>query len=211
MTFKLPTIYPITDRQISGLSHLEQAKRFVRGGSRFIQLREKDLGSHEFYDAAAKTVEFASTSGTTIIINDRVDIAIAAGAAGVHLGQDDMPPEKVRALLGDKAVIGYSTHTIEQAKSAAVLPVDYIAIGPIFHTNTKADADAVVGLDGIRRVRDVIGELPLVAIGGININEIASVLEAGADSVAMIGAILGNGDIDLQIKSLIARFSKHSA
>ncbi len=209
MTFKLPTIYPITDRGIAGITHLEQAMRLVDGGARFIQLREKNGSSREFFDAAVETVEFARTHSVSIIINDRVDIALAANAAGVHLGQDDMPPEKARALLGDKPIIGYSTHTLEQAIHAATLPVDYIAIGPIFPTRTKADPNAVVGLDGIRRVHEVTGEIPLVAIGGIGVGQVADVLAAGADSVAMISAIIGDAaKITQTFRDLAERFGE---
>ncbi|MBK6722945.1 MAG: thiamine phosphate synthase [Acidobacteria bacterium] len=207
VTFKLPTIYPITDRQISGLTHLEQARRLVNGGARLIQLREKVGSSREFFDAAVQTIEYANAHRVSIIINDRVDIAIAANAAGVHLGQNDMPPEKARALLGDKSIIGYSTHTLEQARLAATLPVTYIAFGPVFATTTKADPDAVVGLDGVRRVREAIGDIPLVAIGGINVDSIEDVLSAGADSVAMISAVIGNAaNITATLLDLNERF-----
>ncbi len=207
MTFKLPTIYPITDRQISGLTHLEQARRLVNGGARLIRLREKVGSSREFFDAAVQTIEYANAHRVSIIINDRVDIAIAANAAGVHLGQNDMPPEKARALLGDKSIIGYSTHTLEQARLAATLPVTYIAFGPVFATTTKADPDAVVGLDGVRRVREAIGDIPLVAIGGINVDSIEDVLSAGADSVAMISAVIGNAaNITATLLDLNERF-----
>ena len=209
MTFKLPTIYPITDRQISGLTHLEQARRLVNGGARLIQLREKVGSSREFFDAAVQTIEYANAHRVSIIINDRVDIAIAANAAGVHLGQNDMAPEKARALLGDKSIIGYSTHTLEQARLAATLPVTYIAFGPVFATTTKADPDAVVGLDGVRRVREAIGDIPLVAIGGINVDSIEDVLSAGADSVAMISAVIGNAaNITATLLDLNERFAR---
>lgn len=209
MTFKLPTIYPITDRQISGFTHFEQARRLIDGGARLIQLREKVGSSREFFDAAVQTIEYANAHGVSIIINDRVDIALSAKVAGVHLGQSDMPPEKARVLLGDEAIIGYSTHTLEQARRAATLPVNYIAFGPIFATKTKVDPDAVVGLDGVRRVREAIGHIPLVAIGGINIDSIEDVLAAGADSVAMISAIIGNAaNISATLLDLNERFAR---
>lgn len=209
MIFKLPTIYPITDRQISGLSHFEQARRLTDGGASLIQLREKYGSSREFFDAAVETIEYANKHGVSIIINDRVDIALAASAAGVHLGQDDMPPEKARALLGDTAVIGYSTHTLEQARHAATLPVNYIAFGPVFPTKTKVNPDAVVGLDSVHRVREVIGDLPLVAIGGIDIDNAEGVISAGADSVAMISAIISDTEnITAALLDLAQRFAR---
>ena len=207
MTFKLPTIYPITDRHVSGLSHFEQAKRLIDGGARFIQLREKMGSSREFFDAAVQTIEYANEHHVSIIINDRVDIAIAVNAAGVHLGQDDMSPDKARLLLGAKAIIGYSTHTLEQARHAATLPINYIAFGPVFATKTKVDPDAVVGLDGVRRIREVIGDILLVAIGGIDIDNAEGVLSAGADSVAMISAIIADAkNITATLLDLKERF-----
>ncbi len=131
-----------------------------------------------------------------MIINDRVDIALALGAPGVHLGQDDLPPEAARKLLGDEAIIGYSTHNVAQAIAAANLPIDYIAIGPIFETGTKKNPDPVVGLDGLRAVRDAIGDRALVAIGGITVENAPSVIEAGANSVAVISALLSGDPLD---------------
>ena len=125
----------------------------------------------------------------SIIINDRADIALALRADGVHLGQDDLPPDAGRRLLGADAIIGFSTHNPVQAKLAAQLPVSYVAIGPIFATNTKCNPDAIVGIEGLRRVRDAVGDIALVAIGGITIENAAAVISAGADAVAVIGAL----------------------
>lgn len=188
-SFRLPPLYPITDTQISGLSHAEQVALFAEGGATVVQLREKRATALEFYEAAKAALAVANERRVQLIINDRVDIALAVGAAGVHLGQDDLPPEIARRLLGDAAVIGYSTHSVEQALIAASLPIDYLAIGPIFATSTKENPDPVVGLDGLRAVRETIGSLPLVAIGGITHANSAEVLAAGADSVAMISGL----------------------
>src|SRR5688500_5591421 len=128
------------------------------------------------------------------MINDRVDIALAVGADGVHLGQDDLPPEEARKILGEKAIIGFSTHSPEQARDALKMPVDYIAIGPVFSTSTKIDPDPVVGLDGVCSVRRLLGDFPLVAIGGITLDNAASVIAAGADSLALIKDILRDAD-----------------
>jgi thiamine-phosphate pyrophosphorylase len=185
----IPRIYPITDTRVSGLSHLEQVKLLVDGGASFIQLREKVATSREFYAAAVECIAFARPLGVKIIINDRVDIALVTGADGVHLGQDDMPPEAARRVLGDKAIIGYSTHSVEQAIGAADMPVDYIAIGPVFGTTTKENPDPVVGLEGLAAVRSAIGDMPLVAIGGITEANISNVIAAGATSAAMISGL----------------------
>ena len=186
-------IYPITDIQISGLSHADQVSLLADGGATFIQLREKNLPAIDFYNEALASLVVARQRGITVIINDRVDVALAVGAAGVHLGQDDLPPDAARKLLGDDAIIGYSTHNVSQASAAANLPVDYVAIGPIFPTGTKTNPDPVVGLDGLRAVRYAIGDIPLVAIGGITESNAAAVIEAGADSVAVITALLSGG------------------
>jgi thiamine-phosphate pyrophosphorylase len=147
-----------------------------------------------FYDDAVRAVELARNAGVTILINDRVDIALMTGAGGVHLGQDDLPPAEARRILGSDAVVGFSTHSVEQALLATDLPVDYIVIGPIFETATKANPDPVVGLEGLMAVRKAV-DVPLVAIGGINGETLISVLAAGADSIAMIGALYDRNDI----------------
>jgi thiamine-phosphate pyrophosphorylase len=183
-------LYPITDVRISGLSHAEQVARFSAGGATLIQLREKYLSPREFYGEAEAALRVAHSRGARLIINDRVDIALALHADGVHLGRDDLSPSLARRLLGEGALIGFSTHNVEQAHAAADMPVDYIAIGPIFSTATKADPDPVVGLDGLRRVREVIGGIPLVAIGGITAQNAPKVISAGADAVAVISALL---------------------
>lgn len=200
---QLPTIYPITDTRLSGLSHTEQVRRLVAGGATLIQLREKTLSPRDFYEDASSAVGIAHSAGATILINDRVDIAIATGADGVHLGRDDMPVEAARRLLGLSAVIGYSTHSVDQAIAAAKMPVDYVAVGPVFATKTKGDTAPVVGLDGIRAVRRAIGKLPLVAISGIDEDNFIEVHAAGADSAAMIAAVV-TGDIEQNVRRLLA-------
>jgi thiamine-phosphate pyrophosphorylase len=194
MSFELPKLYPITDRRLSGLSHAEQVARLCDGGARLVQLREKRLSPREFYQEAGEALRVARARGVKLIINDRADIALALGADGVHLGQDDMPPEAARTLLGEGAVIGFSTHNVEQAIAAARLPVDYIAIGPVFATTSKQNPDPQVGLEGARRVREAVGCVPLVAIGGVTRENAPAVLASGADSVAVISALLDPED-----------------
>lgn len=194
MKFEIPKLYPITDMRISGLSHAEQVSRLADGSSVFIQLREKHKTPREFYEEAKDALAVARERKIKIIINDRVDITLALKADGVHLGQDDMPPEAARKILGDSAIIGFSTHNTAQAIEAAKLPIDYIAIGPIFGTTTKENPDPIVGLEGLRRVRDAIADFPLVAIGGINQENAAEVFANGANSVAVISALLEKPD-----------------
>jgi len=189
---KLPRIYPLTDVKLSGISHAEQVKLLSLGGASLVQLREKRMPAREFYEQAKEAVAVALSCGVQLLINDRIDVALAVGAHGVHLGQDDMPPEAARRLLGSNAVIGYSTHNIEQAIAATKLPIDYLAIGPIFATTSKSDTAPVLGFDGLRAVRQAIGAIPLVAIGGITSANAADVIAAGADSVAVISALLSN-------------------
>ncbi|HEX7316448.1 MAG TPA: thiamine phosphate synthase [Pyrinomonadaceae bacterium] len=195
MTFELPKLYPITDRRLSGLRHAEQVARLCEGGARVVQLREKALPAREFYAEVLEALRVARGFGARVIVNDRVDVALAAGADGVHVGQDDMPPEAARALLGGEMVLGFSTHGVGQASEAARLPVDYVAIGPVFDTASKEKPDPVVGLEGVRRVRAAVGVgVRLVAIGGVTLERAPSVLAAGADSVAVIGALLNTPD-----------------
>lgn len=186
----LPKIYPITDTRLTGLSHAAQVERLIRGGATFIQLREKHGSPQSFYDEAAAALEIARPAGVKIIINDRVDIALAVRADGVHLGQDDLPPAAARRILGEAAIIGFSTHSVSQAVEAVRLPLDYVAIGPVYATQTKENPDEVVGTKGVRAVREAIGSFPLVAIGGIAPGNAGEVLAAGADSLAVVKSVL---------------------
>jgi thiamine-phosphate pyrophosphorylase len=158
----------------------------------------------QFYEHARSALAVVENAGAQLIINDRVDVAQAVGAHGVHLGQDDMPPDAARRLLGDQAIIGYSTHSVEQARQALSLPIDYIAIGPIFETVSKTDTSPALGLDGLRAVRKEAGNVQLVAIGGISHTNARGVIEAGADSVAIISALLSDpAGITASTRSLI--------
>lgn len=179
-------LYPLTDRRLSGLSHAEQVLQLGEGGATLIQLREKSLSPLEFYREAEAAMCIARTRGVKIVINDRVDIALALNADGVHLGQEDMPPHAARRVLGRDAIIGFSTHNLEQARLAAEMPIDYIAIGPIFATSTKQASDAPLGLEGLRLARKAVGRRPLVAIGGITLENSLEVLTSGADAIAVI-------------------------
>ncbi len=179
---------------MSNLSHLEQTKRLIDGGAKLIQLREKHASPKEFNEQAKKSLELARKYSVKIIINDRIDIALVLGADGVHLGQDDVSPEHARNILGEKAIIGFSTHNLEQAVEAVKFPIDYLAIGPVFTTKTKKNADEVVGLEVIKKVREAIGDFPLVAIGGINSGNFLKVLSAGADSLAIISDLISDAE-----------------
>ena len=194
MSLTLPKIYPITDTLISGLSHAEQIELLAAGGASVIQLREKRASPREFYQSALEAMLTARRLGVQIIINDRVDIAIAVDADGVHLGQDDLPPDRARVLLGAGRIIGFSTHSLEQALAADSAPVDYVAIGPIFQTSTKERPHPIVGLETVSELKRRITK-PLVGIGGITLPTAPSVIEAGADSIAVISDLLSAADI----------------
>jgi len=200
MVFNLPRIYPITDTSISGLSHSEQIERLAAGGATLIQMREKRASPREFYRMALDAMTIATKLGVQIIVNDRVDIAVAVDADGVHLGQDDLPPERARVLLGKSRIIGFSTHSLEQAIAADSAPIDYIAIGPIFNTASKEKPDPVVGASAISAIKPHLKK-PLVAIGGITLDTVSEVIAAGADSVAIISDLLTAKDITQRMRT----------
>lgn len=206
MEFQLPQIYPITDVSITKLSHLEQVKQLITGGAKFIQLREKYASPKEFYESAKEVMDFVRNTEVKIIINDRIDIALAVKADGVHLGQDDLSPASAREILGEDAIIGFSTHDVAQAIDATQFPINYVAIGPIFDTTTKENPDATIGISGLKSIRSAIGDFPLVAIGGIDFENYHAVLENGADSVAIISSILKPAN---QISVNLNKFVKH--
>jgi len=202
VSFRLPKIYPLTDVGLTGLTHAEQVRRLAKGGATLIQLRDKTSGAREFLESARAAVIAARECGVKLIINDRADIAVAVGADGVHLGQDDLPVSAARELLGTKAIIGLSTHSLSQAEAATKLAIDYLALGPVFSTSTKDDTAPELGLTGLTEIRHRIAEFPLVAIGGITVDRALEVLHAGANSLAVISALLRNPD---QITSQTSR------
>ena len=202
----LPKIYPITDTRITQLSHAEQVKKLIKGGAEIIQLREKHASPDDFYRDALEAIKIARAENVKIIINDRIDIALALKANGVHLGQDDLPPIEARKILGENAIIGFSTHNLKQALEAVRFPIDYLAIGPVFATKTKENSDPAVGIEGVKKVREAIGDFPLVAIGGINSDNLLEVLDAGANSAAIISGLLVEADnITENMKRFIAK------
>lgn len=203
MAFKFPAVYPITDVQLSGLSHAEQVARLIAGGATLIQLREKHLAPLDFYHEAAAALRIAKEHNVRLIINDRVDMALALQAHGVHLGQTDMPPQAARSLLGSEAIIGFSTHNLKQLQEANTLPISYVAIGPIFNTSNKTNPDPVVGLSGLRDARALIAQIPLVAIGGITTENARQVMRSGVDSIAMIGGLLACSDVEVQTRRML--------
>jgi thiamine-phosphate pyrophosphorylase len=171
---------------------------------RLLQYRAKNLGAGEMLRTAGQIAGIARQHGAKFFVNDRPDVAYLAGADGVHVGQDDLSVESVRAIVGQDRWVGVSTHNREQFERAVATSADYVAIGPIFATSSKANPDPVVGTELLRRLRPLTKK-PIVAIGGIRLEHAAEVIEAGADSVAVISDILRAADPARQAKQFIAR------
>jgi len=204
-TKHLTGLYAIIDSQaLSGHSHLEVADQLIRGGAKTIQLRDKLRSKDVLLPIAQQLKELCSEHAVLFIMNDYLDLALAAGADGLHLGQKDLPIKEARKLLPIDIILGCSVTTVDQAIAAESDGADYIAVGSIFPTSSKERAK-VVGLERLRQIRQAVG-LPLVAIGGITEDNVAEVLAAGADAVAVISAILGAEDIEEAARQIIARF-----
>jgi len=187
------SLYLVTDRKLAGPRNLlEVVQKAIKGGVTVVQLREKDLSAREFYELGIRTKELLPPD-VPLLIDDRLDLALAIGTDGLHLGQRDLPVEIARKLLGPPAIIGLSVENLSQLQAAKQLPVDYLAISPVFSTPTKTDTGPAWGLDGLRTARELTC-LPLVAIGGIDENNAASVIQAGADGVAVVSAICAAPD-----------------
>ena len=190
MKFELPRIYPITDKRLARKkSHLAILKELHCGGARFVQIRDKDTPVRMLLRDLNNCLDYAEAHNVTLILNDRCDLVLTANLIGVHLGQEDIPPEAARALLGKKRVIGYSTHTLAQVRQSLGMPINYIGFGPVYETATKTDAHRAVGLKNLALACG-IASTPVVAIGGIGLKEIRPVLETGASCVAVISAIM---------------------
>jgi thiamine-phosphate pyrophosphorylase len=191
----------------AGWRPLDLARVFIDGGARFLQLRAKILPGAAFLEMAAAIVQLAHARGASVIVNDRADIARLAGADGVHVGQEDLSPVAVRPLVGEDAIVGLSTHTVDQLEGALNEPVSYVAIGPVFGTTTKVTGHARVGLEMVREAarRTSARGLPLVAIGGITLESAPSVLAAGAASVAVISDLLSTGDPERRVREFLTR------
>ena len=196
MAFPFPPLYPIVDEGVANLAgHTVPAlaQAFVDGGARLIQLRSKLAPSGRFVEQALAVAALAHEAGALVVVNDRVDVAMAAGLRAVHVGQDDVPVAMARRALGEEGFIGLSTHTRAQVDAALYEPIDYLAVGPIFATTTKDPGYDAVGLELIAYAASKT-ELPIVAIGGITLDRARRVLDAGARSVAVIGDLLRTGD-----------------
>jgi thiamine-phosphate pyrophosphorylase len=201
---RLPALYAIVDPLDTDREPVSLARALLAGGARCLQLRWKAATSREVLAAAVAIRPLATAAGATFLVNDRPDIARAAKADGVHLGQDDLPLAAARRVLGPGYVIGVSTHSLEQARLAVAAGADYVAVGPVYATTSKADALAARGLDLVRAVRAAV-TCPIVAIGGITAGTGAAVRGAGADAVALIGALVRAADPEAAVREVLVR------
>lgn len=187
-------LYLVTDRDLIGEVSLNAAvEEAIKGGVTLVQLREKDIGTLDFYNTAVALKKITDKYNVPLIINDRMDIALAVGAEGLHVGQDDMPADVARKLLGKDKILGVSAGTLEEAIKAEKDGADYIGVGAIFPTSTKNDARAV-SVDTIKKIKESIS-IPVVAIGGINEKNVGLLKPANIDGISVISAILGKEDI----------------
>lgn len=198
MSARIPALYAIVDADVcaaAGRPPRDVAAAFLAAGVRLLQVRAKHATGRDLLALTDAVMDQARRYGATIVVNDRADVA-ATAAAGVHVGQDDLPPAVARRLLGPAALVGCSTHTPAQLTDALAAPVDYVAYGPVFATATKADPEPVVGLEALRSAarRAAAAGVPLVAIGGITLATAPSVIAAGATAVAVIGDLLAGDE-----------------
>ena len=199
-------LYFITDRKLTKKTIMIDVASALRAGVRIIQYREKELSTKEMYQEASALKELTEENNAILIINDRIDIALAVNADGIHIGQDDMPFEKARELLGKEKIIGLTVHNIEEVTLGEVLGADYFGISPIFSTTTKRDAGKPTGLEFIKEVAKKT-KIPFVAIGGINYDNLEAVLVAGARNVAVISAIITKDDVEAECRKFMRKIA----
>jgi len=200
---QLPRLYPIIDLEVSRYPMEFLLQEFAAAGLPWVQLRDKKANSRQLFANAQRLVELARRDGLTAIVNDRADIAWLSGADGVHVGQEDLPVEHARKIVGPEKIVGYSTHNLAQALEAEQSSADYIAIGPVFATTSKANPDPIVPWEDLREIRRRV-EKPMVAIGGITSQNAAQLFDIGLDSVAVIRDLVSAPDI----RSKISQFLK---
>lgn len=197
-------LYVVTDDTlVPGRDHVAAARAALRGGARLIQLRDKQRDAGLLLPVAREIRDLCAGAGALFLVNDRVDLAVAAGADGVHLGQTDLPVPEARTLLGPDRLVGVSVENVEQARLAEAQGADYLGVGAIYGSASKTDAGEAVGLEHLRRLR-AAASLPIVAIGGITLERVSEVRAAGADSIAVISAVVGAPDPEAAARRLAA-------
>jgi thiamine-phosphate pyrophosphorylase len=209
LTTRLHAIVDVALAGRAGWTPIDLAQAFFDGGATVVQLRAKQLDSAAFLDLADAAVRLAHSYQASIIVNDRVDVALISGATGVHVGQDDLPPAAARRLLGEQALIGVSTHTIGQIEGAVGEPVDYVAVGPVFGTRSKETGYDAVGLDLVGAAAQMAHDKPVVAIGGITLENSQSVISAGAAAVAVISDLLVGNDPRARTAAFVRRLEQN--
>jgi thiamine-phosphate pyrophosphorylase len=188
-------LYLVTDRDLArGRPLAEVVRRALRGGVTAVQVREKALGARRFLEEVRELQSVLAGTGVPLFVNDRVDVALAASADGVHVGQDDLPAAEARRLVGPAILLGVSVATADEARKALSEGADYVSVSPVFLTPTKPDAELAVGLEGVASVRAAAGDAPVLAIGGLDAGNARAVVAAGSDGVAVVSAVMSAPD-----------------
>lgn len=201
------TLYLCTDRKLMSTNTLEEAvEQAILGGCSLIQLREKQSSSREFFEMAKRIKAITDRYRVPLIINDRIDIALAVDAAGVHLGQEDIPAKEARRIMGEEKVIGVSARTVELARKAVEDGADYLGVGAMFATNTKGNAK-VIGKEKLKEIRATVS-IPIVAIGGINHSNAAQLVDTGINGLAVVSSVIGASDIQAAARKMRTIFIK---
>ncbi len=202
------SLYLVTDRgMLKGANFFHAVREAIRGGVTLLQLREKDVSSSDFYSIAVEMKKLANSYQVPLIINDRLDIALAVDADGLHVGQEDLPLEVARELLGPGKILGYSVSNLIEAEYGEKHGADYLGAGPVYHTGSKETATEPIGIDGIKRIKKSVS-IPVVGIGGIGMSNIVKVKESGIDGISVISAILGRDDINAAARDLKKAWSE---
>jgi thiamine-phosphate pyrophosphorylase len=186
------------------------ARAYLDGGARFLQVRAKQLSSRPFLDLCDGVVRAAESYGAQVIVNDRIDLARMSGAAGAHVGQDDLPPADARLQLGPGAIVGFSTHSVAQVEAALHEPITYLAVGPVFGTSTKDTGYTAVGLELVATAAKRAAHVPIVAIGGVTLERAPAALKAGASCVAVIGDLVASGDPSSRVRAYLTALASRT-
>ncbi|NLW43878.1 MAG: thiamine phosphate synthase [Syntrophomonadaceae bacterium] len=202
------SLYLITDRYLIGSKDFyTSVRRALEGGVTLLQVREKDAASQEFFDIGLKLKEIAAEFNVPLIVNDRVDIALAIDADGVHVGSGDLPLEVVRRLLGPRKILGYSVSNPQEARYGERNGADYLGAGPVYSTGSKKDASNPIGVEALRTIKQSVN-IPVVAIGGINASNLNEVKSTGVDGISVISAILSRDDTFAAARELVELWRK---
>lgn len=202
------SLYLVTDRYLVGnKDFFESVRRALDGGVTLVQIREKNVSSKEFYQIALKVQKITREYNVPLIVNDRLDIALAIDADGLHIGQEDLPIEVARKILGKDKILGYSVSNREEAVYGEKMGADYLGAGAVFTTGSKKDIGEPIGIEGLKRIKESV-RIPVVAIGGVGMDNLEKVKETGVDGIAVISAILSREDTYKAAKELVVSWEK---